>query len=313
MEEANYNPEHHSRRHKKLNVWMVATILFAAMLIFVLFTGVSVTGQITKNSAAKNFLNFANAAGVTATINNVNSLGNNLYAINASINGQEGILYSTKDGKYFIPSISPMAVSEPAVSKSQSPANTEVVKSDKPVVELFVMTYCPYGTQAEKGFIPAIQNLGSAVDAKIRFVHYFMHGDKEEQETYNQVCIREEQSAKYLDYLTCFLEDSNSTRCIKKVGVDQAKIDKCISSGKAKEYYAFDSQLSQGYGVEGSPTLVINGAQVSAGRDPASMLDAMCSAFNSAPGSCGASLSTTSPSPGFGTSAASSGSDAQCA
>ena len=80
-----------------------------------------------------------------------------------------------------------------------------------------------------------------------------MHGDKEEAETYNQVCIREEQSAKYLDYLTCFLEDGNSARCLTKAGVDQTKLNVCLSTNKSKEYYAQDSALSQEYGVQGSP------------------------------------------------------------
>jgi glutaredoxin len=207
--------------------------------------------------------------------------------------------------------MSPMTLIEPASSQEEE-SSTEVIKSDKPTVELFVMTHCPYGTQAEKGFIPAIKNLGSSIDAQVRFVHYFMHGDTEEAETYNQVCIREEQSAKYLDYLTCFLEDGNTTRCIKKVGIDQAKVNKCVSSGKAKEYYSFDSQLSEGYGVQGSPTLVINGVQISSGRDAASMLDSICGTFNNAPSTCGASLSSTSPSPGFGTGTTSGSTSAQC-
>ena len=305
--------ENRSKRHSSNRIWIVATIILAALLILVLFTGFSFTGQVTKNSVEKNFLNFANAAGVTATINNIETFGANLYVINASINGQEGVLYVTKDGKYLTSYVSSMTVSKETTSEPEE-TTTEVVKSDKPIVELFVMTHCPYGTQAEKGFIPAIQNLGSTIDAKVRFVHYFMHGDKEEQETYNQVCIREEQSAKYLSYLSCFLEDGNSTRCISKIGIDQKKLNTCLANDytKAKEYYAVDSQLSEKYGVQGSPTLVINGVQISTARDAASMLDAICTTFTTAPESCGVKLSTASPSSGFGTGTASSASSAQC-
>jgi hypothetical protein len=76
-----------------------------------------------------------------------------------------------------------------------------------------------------------------------------MHGDKEEQETYTQLCIREEQSAKFIPYLKCFLEGNgvvdtqynmvmegnDPDACMKKVGVDSAKVASCISSGKGDD------------------------------------------------------------------------------
>lgn len=324
MEENNEHPEstvnnnlveHHSKKHSSGNwIWIAATIILAILLILVLFTGFSFTGQVTKISAESKLTAFANSVGADIKVNNIEPLGDNLYSVNASINGEDGQLYLTKDGNYLVMYVSPLTIAKTASAEEE--VETEIIKSDKPIVELFVMTHCPYGTQAEKGFIPAIKNLGSTIDANIRFVHYFMHGDKEEQETYNQVCIREEQSAKYLDYLTCFLEDGNSTRCLTKIGIDKKKLNNCLANNytKAKEYYAFDSQLSESYGVQGSPTLVINGVQISSGRDAASMLDAICTTFSdeSVPEFCGASLSTASPSSGFGTGTASSASSAQC-
>jgi len=181
----------------------------------------------------------------------------------------------------------------------------------KPQVELFVMTYCPYGTQAEKGIIPALKALGDKIDAKIRFVHYFMHGDQEEAETYTQVCIREEQSDKYLDYLECFLEDGDSSRCLGEIGIDENSLNTCIDS-KAKGYYAEDSALSQSYSVQGSPTLVINGVQSDAGRSSQLYLQGICEAFSKAPSECSQALSAETPSAGFGYNTASSGSTASC-
>src|SRR3989339_695141 len=170
------------------------------------------------------------------------------------------------------------------------------------------------GTSLVKGFIPAMKTLSSVADVKIRFVHYFMHGEKEETETPIQVCIREEQGDKYLDYLECFLEDSDSPRCVLKTKINDAKVKECISSGRAKEYYAEDSKLSQAYGVQGSPTLIINGVQSNAGRDSASYLEGICTAFNNAPSVCSTQLSSSAPSPGFGyTATSASASSAQCA
>ena len=53
-------------------------------------------------------------------------------------------------------------------STADTSTSTTVPKSDKPLVELFVMAYCPYGTQAEKGLIPVIELLGDKIDASIK-------------------------------------------------------------------------------------------------------------------------------------------------
>ena len=225
-------------------------------------------------------------------------------------------LYVTKDGNFFTQNLIPLQITANSASPTSNGNNpaTDVPKSDKPLVELFVMTHCPYGTQAEKGIIPALKALGSKIDGTIRFVHYFMHGDKEEQETYAQVCIREEQPTKFLDYLSCFLEASDSVACLTRSGIDKTKLNTCISNGNAKKYYDADAVLSQGYGVQGSPTLVINGVESKAGRDSQSYLSGVCAAFNNAPSECSQTLSSTAPSPGFGSSASSSASaaSAQC-
>ncbi|MFH0956042.1 MAG: hypothetical protein V1801_02410, partial [Candidatus Falkowbacteria bacterium] len=186
-----------------------------------------------------------------------------------------------------------------------------VPKTDKPKVELFVMTECPYGLQAEKGILPAFAALGDKIDAKIRFVHYFMHGDKEEQETYNQICIRDEQAAKFNSYLNCYVIEGDSVKCVAQAGVDKGKMDSCVAT-KAKNIYKTDSDLSNQYGVGGSPTLVINGVQSNAGRDAASYLIGICSAFNNAPSECNEQLSSVSPSAGFGAGSAASNSAASC-
>ncbi len=47
------------------------------------------------------------------------------------------------------------------------------------------MSYCPYGTQAEKGILPVVALLGDKIDFKLRTVHYVLHGDKEDLENKN--------------------------------------------------------------------------------------------------------------------------------
>ena len=282
------------------NHWAVATVVLAVLLLLVLFTnmtGNAITGKvISEASASDTVLTYLNAqTGGGVELVDIQDAGA-LYEVTVTYQGQEIPVHITKDGQYFgsmnlIPDLSDLE------SNSQ-PTPTEVPKSDKPVVELFIMTHCPYGTQAEKGIIPTIEALGNTIDAKIRFVHYFMH-EPEETETPIQVCIREEQPEKYLTYLREFLNKGDTNSAQTKAGIDKAKLNSCIAN-KADQYYADDSALSEDYGVQGSPTLVINGAQASSGRDSASYLNAICSAFTEAPTECDAVLSNTSPSPGFG-------------
>lgn len=254
---------------------------------------------------------------IKATVKDV-VLEGNVYKISLEVSSKEYTSYMTKDGTKFFESGIDMAelAAETAASKAKSEnqnqaSSANVPKTDKPKVELFVMTYCPYGLQAEKGILPALEALGDKIDAKIRFVHYFMHGDKEEQETYNQVCIREEQAEKFNSYLNCFVIEGDSAKCVKSAGVNEAKLKTCVA-GKAKEYYKIDSDFSNGYNVEGSPTLVINGAQSNAGRSSASYLAGICAAFTNKPAECSKELSSASPSSSFGAGTDSGGSSASC-
>ena len=209
--------------------------------------------------------------------------------------GDEISIFITPDANYFIQGITNLN-GESNIGYPEP----EIPKSDKPEVELFVMTHCPYGTQAEKGIIPVFDLLGDKINSNIRFVHYFMH-DPEEVETPIQICIREEQKDKYLSYLSCFLEDGDSNRCLSEVGIDESALDTCIDAN-AESYYAIDSGLSEGYGVRGSPTLVINGQIVQPRRSPDAYLQAICSAFNNVPEECNENLTDVTPGPGFGSS-----------
>jgi len=299
-------------------------IIFLSLLLALLVSGCSLTIPTLKRAkalkpeeakaAAEKFVNEnLLPSNIKATINSA-TLEGDVYNINLDVEGKNYTSYMTKDGSKFFQAGMDMATtsqSNQAADAQASQIDANIPKSDKPKVELFVMTYCPYGLQAEKGILPAFAALGDKIDAQIKFVHYFMHGDSEEQETYNQVCLRQEQAAKFDAYLNCFVIEGDSAKCVAKVGVDKAKLTSCVAA-KAKDYYKSDSALSQSYGVEGSPTLVINGVQSNAGRDAASYLTGICAAFNNPPAECGQQLSGASPASGFGAGSAAGDSAAAC-
>ena len=206
-----------------------------------------------------------------------------------------------------------------ATEQAQAQAEANIAKSDKPKVEVFVMSHCPYGTQMEKGLIPVIETLKDKADIQIKFVDYAMHGKKEVDEELNQYCINKEEPEKYLPYLKCFLEDGNGSRCLAEQKINTTTLASCVSQTdteyKITELFNDKSTWSGGtypqfniykaenelYGVQGSPTTVINGVLVSSmPRDSKGILDKVCSVFNTAPEECNTELSSTSPSSGFG-------------
>jgi hypothetical protein len=250
-----------------------------------------------------------------------------LYKVKVGLPGGRSVdAYMTIDGKQFFPQAISMvdfgkdkaAPADEKASEDKPAASKPVTKSAKPKVEAFVMSYCPYGTQIEKGLIPAVKALGNAVDFKIKFVSYAMHGEKEVTENLLQYCIQKDDGAKYLDYLSCFLKDSSKTKeCLKSAKVNEAKVNACVAATDKKfditknlndkatwqgQFPPFntDKDLNEKYGVQGSPTLVINGGQSEAGRDSASLLKAMCDAMDKPVKACSTKLSSASPAPGFG-------------
>lgn len=211
-----------------------------------------------------------------------------------------------------------------------------VTKSKTPVVELFIMAYCPYGLQMEKAFLPVMQLLKNKADLSIKFVNYVMHGKKEIDENTRQYCIQSEQPAKYFSYLNCFFsagandgQEADYGSCLKQAGVDTSALTKCVArvdkqfgittkyndqsswlSGQFPLYPIYDD-LNNKYGVRGSPTLVINGAEVSASRTPEAVKQAVCASFETAPAECQQTLSTQAAVAGFGTGAG-TGTTANC-
>jgi hypothetical protein len=212
--------------------------------------------------------------------------------------------------------------------EEQEPPTPEVPKSDNPEAHAFVMSYCPYGLQFLKAYVPVIELLGDKANLEINFVPYIMHGEKEFTENTRMYCIQKEQKEKFTDYLRCFVEAGDYEGCISKVGIDSTALDSCMQktdddfeltktfteSGDQFPPYMIDAAIAQVYGARGSPTFGVNGQQVSVSRSAEAIKQAICSAFNSPPPECSQTLSSTPESPGLGPIGSGGGTDsgAQC-
>jgi len=187
-----------------------------------------------------------------------------------------------------------------------------------PTMQVFIMSHCPYGTQMVKGVLPVWRAFLNKANIEIRFVSYTMHGAQEDLDNSRIICIREEQSAKLIDYLDCFVHadgtEAGAQSCIVQVGIDKTNLDACVAS-RAAGYYDADKALNTQYSVQGSPTVIIDGTEASVyPRDPTTVAKALCDAFTTKPAECSQTFSTTNPAPGFGPdgTSGSSGTNASC-
>jgi len=305
-------------RLPKLNLWMVATVVLAIALVVVYFRGsftgfaVALTPQQISDKAVdfinKNLVQTGNVSLVS--VQEVSGM----YEVIVLYQDQNVPVYMTKDGSYLF-------LSQPVNTSTEIPTQTTqtqtMSKTDKPSVELFVMTFCPYGIQAEQLMKPVVDLLGTTADIKIRFITQVqgntidtvssLHGANEALEDARQVCIMKNYDQKtYWDYLMEFNNNCPSTlqnstaldACWKaaatKVGIDAAKIDTCSKSTEAIALLKTDEQQTDKYGVQGSPTLVINDVTYNGDRTADAFKQGICSAFTTAPTECSQTISSNS-------------------
>jgi hypothetical protein len=244
---------------------------------------------------------------------------NGIYKFRFKIGENEYTSYISRDGRYLFPSGYDLASTTEAVQEESNQTSTEAVKSDKPDLKLFVMSYCPYGLQAEKMYLPVYNLLKGKADMGIYFVSYAMHGKQEVDENLRQYCIQKDQTAKYYDYLSCFVKSGKYEDCLASAKIDSAKLSSCQtatdnqykiteqyndqSTWLSGKYPKFDinADLNTQYGVQGSPTIILNGKEASVStRSPEALKKVICDAFNSAPEECNQTLSETAASVSFG-------------
>ena len=238
------------------------------------------------------------------------------FKVGLETGGQEFEAFVSKDGKLLFFQAIDMDSFQQTAQKEKEMA--EVPKSDKPDVKLFVMSYCPYGLQMEKAFLPVYKLLKDKANMGIYFVDYIMHEKKEIDENLRQYCIQKEEKEKYSDYLDCFVKSGEAKECLEVAQINKAKLEGCISqtdetyqitklyedksSWLGGTYPRFDihKELNEKYQVQGSPTLVINDKVVYVERSPEKIKEIICQAFNSPPKECSQTLSPEIPSPGIG-------------
>ena len=264
---------------------------------------------------AIDYINQLLPEGNTAVLMDIVDAGS-VYKIHLKIGENEYDSFITKDGQYLFPEGYDLSLQ---TEETETTNNQEVSKQEKPDVKLFIMSYCPYGLQAQKMFLPVYNLLKEEADMGVYFVNYIMHDKIEIDENLNQYCVQKEENQKYATYLNCFVKEGNSEQCLTEAQIDQNLLQNCISETDQQYniysqyqdqstwlngiYPRFDveADLNQIYGVTGSPTVVIYDQVVTVNpRSPENFKEIICQSFVSPPQDCSQTLSETAFSPGFG-------------
>jgi glutaredoxin len=308
-----------------MNLWMITTavlgIAFVVVLLLFLQSGGSVTpsASVSAEACGAQMIAFINEnyveSGTQATFENAKET-NGVYQINTTYQGNTISVYATQDCRLLFLSY-PVDVKNttpvPTTTTTPTPASTPA-KSAVPTVDLYVMSFCPYGVQAENSIEPVVDLLGAKADFNVHYITRVngntinnvssLHGLNEAKEDARQLCIMLDYPDLYWSYLMdineqCYPLASNSTAldtCWKEVatglGMNISQIESCAYGSEGITLLqASEAKVTQ-YGVTGSPTLFINGQKYTGTRSAEAFKTAICNAFTTIPAECSMNLTS---------------------
>lgn len=296
-------------KQPKLNWSMVALVAAFAGVLLLVKTFRGKTEEFKNKTIPAAIRKVLNSPDTKFEIGTIKELSG-VYEFELKLQGQAYTSYITKDGKILFTSGVKLDDSGKQATSTTTAAKKLTVKdlnkSDKPSLTAFVVANCPYGLQTQRVFKKAMEEapglasflkikyIGSIVDGKITS----MHGDEEAKENLRQICIRDEQSTLYWPYVNCYMKEGKTDQCLAEVGVDTATMNACTEDPKRGNAFAqkdFDSATK--FNVSGSPTLVLNDAQVVSefdfgGRVPNSMKTLVCGGSKTPGEFCSSEIST---------------------
>jgi len=286
-------------------------------------------GGLSNDAIAKKSIDYLNTSVLAgqqqASLVNV-SEESGLVKMKIKIGTKDYDSYATKDGKLLFPQalIIESAVSHQPNKNNQASSDQtcdSLKKTDKPAVEAYIVSKCPFGLQMQRILADVVTNAPTlAQNIKVRYIGSVsgntitaMHGEAEAKENLRQICIRDEQNTKYWNYISCHIKAGDTAGCEKTAGVDSAKLNACISdSNRGVAFAKVDFDLANKYNVQGSPTLIANESQVSefsfGGRTADALKSIVCCSSSSQPGVCLTKLNTVEAAASFSKTYDSSGS-----
>jgi len=234
-----------------------------------------------------------------------------MYRVITSYQSQNIVAYTTEDCTLLFPEMynmsSPLTTLTPTPTPKMQYSRTEV-----PVVDLYVMAFCPYGTQAEAVMAPVKSLIGNKTNIRVKFITRVsgntvasissLHGLEEAKEDLRQAYIQANYPSVFWDYLAEFNSqcypvwqnqtalDSCRAKIMADVGIDAMKIEAASQGSEGIALLKADATDAAQKKISASPTLIINGVTYTGARNSEAYRQAICNSFLNPPQECNVTL-----------------------
>ncbi len=166
-------------------------------------------------------------------------------------------------------------------------------------LDLYVMSQCPYGTQAEDLVKQSMEGFEDYINFNVEYIATqnqngelsSLHGPSEVQGNKYQLCVKKYYPQKFWDYLTCQNKDyQNLTAtfqsCAEENELNFDKIEKCATSKEANELLSQSIHKANSLGVTASPTFYLNHEKYEGPRTKLALQRKYCSVLDNQPEKC---------------------------
>lgn len=304
---------------------IAAVILLIVVCGFGYYKLVWKKSHLTESEAKTKMENFINDSilrgrdGMKAEVSSA-SKENGIFKMTVKIGDQEILSYLTVDGIKFIPrgescvfdveetaknAEAQAAAEEKAAAEAAAIPDPEIPKTVKPKVDLYVMSFCPYGNKAEDTLKSVYALLKNKVDFNFHYIVSSdgntissLHGEKEVAQNEREACVLKNYGKdKWMDFVTyvnanCGNDGSCFEEGLKTLGVSVASVNACVAS-RGVTLMKADEKLSTDAKVSSSPTLMINGVPtktVIQFGNSEEYKKVICSGFKNEPAECAKTL-----------------------
>lgn len=267
------------------NPWMVSTLVLGVLfLLAIIFTvsGNSFTGSVvSQDDATQKVLTFLNSQvqDGSVTLDSVTK-ESGLYKITVTYNGQQIPIYATTDGKNIVSDLVPLSGTGSTGTTGTTTTTGQKVSvdvgnapmmgnADAPITIVeFSDFQCPFCERFFTETLPMIENTYVKTGkAKIYFMQFpLSFHDQAQKAAEASLCARDQKgdTGFWAMHDKMFqnqasLSVDNEKKWAREIGLDGAKFDSCLDSGKFAAQVASEEAYGQTLGVSGTPAFFING------------------------------------------------------
>lgn len=149
-------------------------------------------------------------------------------------------------------------------------------------LDLFVMSLCPYGTQAMNSMQEVLDNFGEKLDFNLNFIanqnsdgsFEALHGQPEVDENIRELCAAKYYPNEYMEYVWCRNADIGGDW--RACAADFPAIEPCSEADEGQRLHAQNIILGNQLGIGASPTWLVNNKYIFSGIDAETVRENFC-------------------------------------